>query len=84
MSSQGSCSELQEKVKNHEEKHFAEPFQPITEWFKLFLHIMNDDQLVGHLQKRLKTIVKDDVLSEEPISENLLERHSKRVQRNKK
>lgn len=47
------------------------------DWFKLFLHIMNDEQLTGQFRKRLKTIVKDDVFDKEPIFSNLPKRHSR-------
>lgn len=41
---------------------------------------MNDGKLPDDLEERLKAIIKDDVFSEEPISMNLPERHSKQVQ----
>jgi len=53
-------------------------------WLKLFLQIMNDGKLTGQLWKKLKTIVKDDVSSEEPMFTNLTEEHSKWVRWNKK
>jgi hypothetical protein len=45
---------------------------------------MNDGKLTGQLWKKLKTIVKDDVSSEEPMFTNLTEEHSKWVRWNKK
>lgn len=84
MSSQRYHSELEEQIKAREEKHSAKSSQPIMDWFKLFLHIMNVEKLTSQLRKILKTIIKDDVFSEEMIYENLPERNSRWVQWNKK
>lgn len=81
--SQGYQNEQHEKVKVHEEKNFLEPFQPITDWLKLFLQMMNDGKLTGQLRKKLKPIVKDDFSSEGLMFANLIKQHSRWVRWNK-
>lgn len=53
------------------------------EWFKLFLHIVSNEQLSCYLQKKLKSVVKDEELSEHAISTNLLGQHNRWVRHNK-
>lgn len=52
-------------TKAHEDKTSNLPnstvARPIKEWFKLFLQIVNDDQMIGKLQRSLKaTIPKEE------------------------
>ena len=56
----------------------------IDEWFKLFLHIVNNDQMLGELRRIIKVVLPEGSFGEEGISKRIPEKYTRRVGRNKK
>jgi len=54
------------------------------ELFKLFMPIVNENQMLGQFRESINNVVKDRTVKEGFIYANLPERHSRRVCRNKK
>lgn len=53
--------------------------RPIEEWFKLFLQIVDNEQMLGELRRNLKAVLLEEEVREGAISTNLPERHTRRV-----
>lgn len=58
--------------------------RPIKEWFRFFLQIVNDEQMLGKLERSLKVAIPKDGVEGGKISAKLSERHTIRVWRNMK